>query len=247
MRPATDRARTRPRPGTTLRTRLYGARCVPEYTGFANWRVAVPRLPGIDGVLMCVFGPEAKALLTPVTDELMYLGAVFPEDAHYRPDAGTAHEEPAKRLAAFTGPVGEAVASVTDPASVVHTRISQVTVEDPWHVGRIVLADDAAHASAPHLAQGAAMAVEDALVLADALRDEDAVPAALAAWEARRRPRALWVQAAVPRGPQAGDGHAHDARGGRTPEDRRPGRRARPGPALLGHPLTGPPAPPPGR
>ncbi|MFH9741505.1 hypothetical protein ACH4MA_27940 [Streptomyces roseolus] len=160
---------------------------------------------------MCVFGPEAKALLTPVTDELMHLGAVFPEDAHYRPDAGTAHEEPAKRLAVFTGPVGEAVAS------------------------------------ASHLAQGAATAVEDALVLADALRDEDAVPAALAAWEARRRPRALWVQAAVPRGPQAGDGHAHDARGGRTPEDRRPGRRARPGPALPGHPLTGPPVPPPER
>ncbi|MFH8259572.1 hypothetical protein [Streptomyces roseolus] len=210
MRPATDRARIRPRPGTTLPTRLYGARCVPEYTGFANWRVTVPRLPGIDGVLMCVFGPEAKALPTPITDELMHLGAVFPEDAHHRPDAGTAHEEPAKRLAAFTGPVGEAVAS------------------------------------APHLAQGAAMAVEDALVLAAALRDEDAVPAALAAWEALRRSRAVGA-GAVPRGPQAGDGHAHDARGGRTPEDRRPGRRARPGPALLGHPLTGPPAPPPGR
>lgn len=180
--------------GSPLRTRLYGDRHTPEYTGFANWRVTVPRLPGIDGVLMCVFG-TAKALLTPITDALMYLGAVFPEDAGHRPDAGTAHEELAKRLAVFTGPVGEAVASVTDPASVVHTRISQVTVEDPWHVGRIVLAGDAAHASTPHLAQGAAMAVEDALVLADALRDEDTVPAALAAWEARRRPRALWVQA----------------------------------------------------
>ncbi|MGW2849690.1 FAD-dependent monooxygenase, partial [Streptomyces sp. NPDC001274] len=82
-----------------------------------------------------------------------------------------------------------------DPASVVYSRISQVTVEEPWHVGRVVLAGDAAHASTPHLAQGAAMAVEDALVLAESLDAEDGVDAALDAWEARRRPRAMWVQA----------------------------------------------------
>ncbi|MFB7826986.1 FAD-dependent monooxygenase [Streptomyces hydrogenans] len=181
--------------GSPLRTRLYGDRHTPEYTGFANWRVTVPRLPQVKGVVMCMAGPEAKALLTPITDDLMYLGAVFAEDGSFRPDADTAHEELAKRLAMFSGPVAEALASVTDPASVVYTRISQVTVEDPWHVGRVVLAGDAAHASTPHLAQGAAMAVEDALVLADSLRDEETVPAALAAWEARRRPRALWVQA----------------------------------------------------
>ncbi|MGW1008425.1 FAD-dependent monooxygenase [Streptomyces termitum] len=180
--------------GSPLRTRLYGDRYTPEYTGFANWRVTVPRLPQVKGVVMCMAGQEAKALLTPITDELMYLGAVFAEEADYRPGADTAHEELAKRLAAFSGPVAEALATVTGPEAVVYSRISQVTVEDPWHVGRIVLAGDAAHASTPHLAQGAAMAVEDALVLADSLRDEDTVPAALTAWEARRRPRALWVQ-----------------------------------------------------
>ncbi|MFF8598982.1 FAD-dependent monooxygenase [Streptomyces sp. NPDC015232] len=181
--------------GSPLRTRLYGDRYTPEYTGFANWRVTVPRQPQVRGVVMCMAGQEAKALLTPITDELMYLGVVFAEDEDFRPGPDTAHEELAKRLAAFSGPVAEALAAVTDPASVVYTRISQVTVEDPWHVGRVVLAGDAAHASTPHLAQGAAMAVEDAVVLADALRDEPTVPAALTAWEARRRPRALWVQA----------------------------------------------------
>ncbi|GHA63966.1 FAD-dependent monooxygenase [Streptomyces termitum] len=180
--------------GSPLRTRLYGDRYTPEYTGFANWRVTVPRLPQVKGVVMCMAGQEAKALLTPITDELMYLGAVFAEEADHRPGADTAHEELAKRLAAFSGPVAEALAAVTGPEAVVYSRISQVTVEDPWHVGRIVLAGDAAHASTPHLAQGAAMAVEDALVLADSLRDEDTVPDALAAWESRRRPRAMWVQ-----------------------------------------------------
>ncbi|MFJ1712621.1 FAD-dependent monooxygenase [Streptomyces sp. NPDC094461] len=181
--------------GSPLRTRLYGDRYTPEYTGFANWRVTVPRQPQVRGVVMGTAGKEAKALLTPITEELMYLGAVFAESADFRPDPERAHEQLTERLAMFSGPVAEALATVTDPASVVYSRISQVTVEEPWHVGRVVLAGDAAHASTPHIAQGAAMAVEDALVLAESLDAEDGVAAALDAWEARRRPRAMWVQA----------------------------------------------------
>lgn len=181
--------------GSPLRTRLYGDRYVPEYTGFANWRVTVPRQPGVRGVVMGTAGQDAKALLTPITDELMYLGAVFAEHEDFRPDPERAHEQLAERLSMFSGPVAEALAAVTDPAEVVYSRISQVTVEGPWHVGRVVLAGDAAHASTPHIAQGAAMAVEDALVLAQSLDAEDDIAAALDAWEARRRPRAMWVQA----------------------------------------------------
>ncbi|MER8187312.1 FAD-dependent monooxygenase [Kitasatospora sp. NPDC094015] len=180
--------------GSPLRKRLYGGRFAPEYTGFANWRVTVPRQPEVQGVLMSTGDRTAKALLTPITEELMYLGAVFAEAEDFRPDPERAHEQLAERLAAFGGPVAEALTEVTDPAAVVYSRISQVTVEEPWHVGRVVLAGDAAHASTPHLAQGAAMAVEDALVLARSLEEEENVPAALAAWEARRRPRAMWVQ-----------------------------------------------------
>ncbi|WP_406391428.1 FAD-dependent monooxygenase [Streptomyces sp. NBC_00887] len=180
--------------GSPLRTRLYGDRFTAEYTGFANWRVTVPRPPGVQGVVMSTGNQAAKALLTPMTDELIYLGAVFAETAGFRPDPARAHEQLAERLAAFSGPVAEALTHVTDPDAVVYSRISQVTVEEPWYVGRVVIAGDAAHASTPHLAQGAAMAVEDALVLAESLDAEDDVPAALAAWEARRRPRAMFVQ-----------------------------------------------------
>ncbi|MFD8612784.1 FAD-dependent monooxygenase [Streptomyces sp. NPDC059631] len=181
--------------GSPLRSRLYGDRYTPQYTGFANWRVTVPRLPEVRGVVMGVAGQEAKALLTPITDELMYLGAVFAEAEDFRPDPERALEQLRERLAAFSGPVAQALASVTDPAGVVYSRISQVTVEEAWHVGRVVLAGDAAHASTPHLAQGAAMAVEDAVVLAHALDAQADVPGALKAWEERRRPRAMWVQA----------------------------------------------------
>ncbi|MGW2106045.1 FAD-dependent monooxygenase [Streptomyces sp. NPDC001948] len=181
--------------GSPLRTRLYGDRYTPEYTGFANWRVTVPRQPQVRGVVMGTAGKDAKALLTPITGELMYLGAVFAESEDFRPDPERAHEQLTERLAMFSGPVAEALTTVTDPASVVYSRISQVTVEEPWHVGRVVLAGDAAHASTPHIAQGAAMAVEDALVLAESLDAGSGVAEALEAWEARRRPRAMWVQA----------------------------------------------------
>ncbi|MGE7434376.1 FAD-dependent monooxygenase [Kitasatospora sp. NPDC001175] len=180
--------------GSPLRRRLYGERFRPEYTGFANWRVTVPRQPEVRGVVMSTGNPAAKALLTPITGELMYLGAVSAEAEGFRSDPERAHEQLAERLAGFGGPVAEALAQVTDPRAVVYSRISQVTVDAPWHVGRVVLAGDAAHASTPHLAQGAAMAVEDALVLAQSLDAVDGVPAALAAWEERRRPRAMWVQ-----------------------------------------------------
>lgn len=61
--------------GSPLRTRLYGDGYVPEYTGFANWRVTVDRQPRVRGVVMGTAGQAAKALLTPITEELMYLGA----------------------------------------------------------------------------------------------------------------------------------------------------------------------------
>lgn len=144
---------------------------------------------------MSTAGQAAKALLTPITEELMYLGTVFPESEDFRPDPTRSHEQLKERLPMFSGPVAEALAAVTGPEDVVYSRISQVTVEEPWHVGRVVLAGDAAHASTPHIAQGAAMAVEDALVLAQSLDTAPDVATALDAWEERRRPRAMWVQA----------------------------------------------------
>jgi len=53
--------------------------------------------------------------------------------------------------------------------------------------GRLVLVGDAAHAMAPNLGQGANSALTDAAVLVDALRHEADLPAALRAYDRRRR------------------------------------------------------------
>ena len=64
-----------------------------------------------------------------------------------------------------------------------------------WSDGRATLLGDACHPMLPFLAQGAAMAIEDAWALAACLETEADVAAALAAYEARRKPRVTRVQA----------------------------------------------------
>ncbi|KAJ7206277.1 salicylate hydroxylase [Mycena pura] len=59
--------------------------------------------------------------------------------------------------------------------------------------GRAALLGDACHPMMPYMAQGAAQATEDAAALAAALRAHESVPAALAAYEALRKPRATYV------------------------------------------------------
>jgi 2-polyprenyl-6-methoxyphenol hydroxylase-like FAD-dependent oxidoreductase len=73
---------------------------------------------------------------------------------------------------------------------------NQVTRVDceRWHVGRVVLLGDAAHAMAPNLGQGANSALVDAAVLTDALESGGTVDAALDAYERRRRGPVRQVQ-----------------------------------------------------
>ncbi|HEY0144642.1 MAG TPA: FAD-dependent monooxygenase [Methylovirgula sp.] len=63
-----------------------------------------------------------------------------------------------------------------------------------WSHGRVALLGDAAHAMLPFLAQGAAQAIEDAAALAAALDPGGDIIGALAAYSAKRAPRAARVQ-----------------------------------------------------
>jgi 2-polyprenyl-6-methoxyphenol hydroxylase-like FAD-dependent oxidoreductase len=86
----------------------------------------------------------------------------------------------------FGGPV-PAILAAMETVSV--ARTDEVVLET-WHRGPVLLVGDAAHATAPTLAQGAAMSFEDAVVLgAELKRSGGDVAAALRAYEVRRRPR----------------------------------------------------------
>jgi anthraniloyl-CoA monooxygenase len=72
---------------------------------------------------------------------------------------------------------------------------------EPWSAGNVVLLGDAAHTAHFSVGSGTRMAMEDALALRDALVDHDlntdAMAAALAAYEARRRPQVESLQRAA--------------------------------------------------
>ncbi|RKR90489.1 2-polyprenyl-6-methoxyphenol hydroxylase-like FAD-dependent oxidoreductase [Micromonospora pisi] len=94
-----------------------------------------------------------------------------------------------ERFAEYGGPVP----AVLDAIRSVRVASSDEVELGRWSRGRVVLVGDAAHATAPTLAQGAAMALEDALVLAGALAKAETVTEALVRYESRRRPRTKWV------------------------------------------------------
>jgi 2-polyprenyl-6-methoxyphenol hydroxylase-like FAD-dependent oxidoreductase len=107
---------------------------------------------------------------------------------------GDAPVRPRDALVGYAEPVPTLLAALDDPRGGVsqHGPIEEVVL-DSWVRGGVLLVGDAAHATSPNMAQGAAMAVEDALVLAECLGGTDGIPAAMAAYEQRRRPRTDWV------------------------------------------------------
>src|SRR5205085_9028258 len=71
-----------------------------------------------------------------------------------------------------------------------------------WHNGRVCLIGDAAHATAPHIGQGASLALEDTIVLAQCIRDFATVETAFETFQSLRQAR---VQKIVREARKVGD------------------------------------------
>jgi len=78
------------------------------------------------------------------------------------------------------------IAGITDPAQLTLARYAQATLRQPFG-DRIAFIGDAAHSTSPQLGAGVTMAMLDGAALADALAAAPDIPAALAAYAARRR------------------------------------------------------------
>lgn len=176
-----------------LRTRLFGAEHAPKVTGQSVWRLTMPRPASmVRGVMMSA--PHRKAGYIPLSNELMYLLLVTQE----QPGRQFSREElPAAlrdRLQGFGGLVAETLHHVTDGCEVVYRPMEVVTLPQPWFTSRVLFIGDAAHASTPHLGQGAAMAIEDAVVLGELVGAARSVGALGATFMDRRYQRATRIQ-----------------------------------------------------
>ncbi|AGZ39545.1 FAD-dependent monooxygenase [Actinoplanes friuliensis] len=98
--------------------------------------------------------------------------------------------DPLARVRELFGEFGGPVPAILDAMEKVQVARTDEVVPEGWSKGHVLLVGDAAHATAPTLAQGAAMALEDAVVLGEVLKaNPHDVPAALSAYEKRRQGR----------------------------------------------------------
>jgi len=175
-----------------IRTLLFGDKYQPRFTGQAVWRYNFPRDPSIDH-LASYMGPAGNAGLVPLSNELMYMFSTShePENPWYPTEQLAALMR--DRISNIGGLVGSLREQITDSSQVVYKPMEVVFVDEPWFKGRVLLIGDAAHATTPHLGQGAGMAIEDALVLSMELAGEGGIEAKLQRFMARRFERCKFI------------------------------------------------------
>ena len=176
-----------------LRQRLFGTEHDPEFTGYAVWRLSLPRPPEVTHTMLFQ-GDGTKAGVIPLSEHSMYLLHVTPEPGNPKHDPRHFDTLLKERLAGYGGLIGRLRDSIEGPEGIVYSPLSEVHLPAPWYVGRTIVLGDAAHASAPHLTQGAAMALEDAWVLTEELDVDRPMAECLAAFMSRRVERVKLVQ-----------------------------------------------------
>lgn len=175
-----------------VRGLLFGDRYQPRFTGQAVWRYNFARAPQIDH-LASFQGADGNAGLCPLADDLMYMFLTSYEPGNPWMDANTLAEQMRARLAGFGGLIGELREQIQDSAQVVYKPMEVLFVDEPWYRGRVLLIGDAAHATTPHLGQGAGMAIEDAVVLGEELTSGVSLEQQLQRFMARRYERCKFI------------------------------------------------------
>jgi len=175
-----------------VRSLVFGDTVSPRFIGQAAWRYSMPRPSSVTwGELF--LGPDTKVGLVPMSTTEMYLFLLSAEPDNRRMDRSGLAVLMRDRLSTYTGLIADLREQITDNTGVIYKPIETVMVPDPWHKGRVVLIGDAAHATTPHLAQGAAMAVEDALLLGDLLGGSGDIKEILEEFMIRRFERTRFV------------------------------------------------------
>ncbi|WBU61962.1 FAD-dependent oxidoreductase [Paracoccus albus] len=167
----------------------------PFFTGQTAWRALIQ--DGSEDACARVFmGPRKHLVTYRLGGGLRNIVAV-----QERPDwaaEGWSHQDDPANLrrafAGFGGPLPGWLAQV-DTCGV--WGLFRHQVAQRWHDDRLAILGDAAHPTLPFMAQGAVMAIEDAWTMAECLDRIDDQSAALARYQALRRPRVEKIVAAA--------------------------------------------------
>jgi 2-polyprenyl-6-methoxyphenol hydroxylase-like FAD-dependent oxidoreductase len=173
---------------STVRRLAFGEDATARPVGQVGWRFVTP-CPSEITTWSVMLGRRTAFLTLPIGNGRAYCYCDVVSAS-----AKDVDDDLRRHFSEFAQPVQILLDSIADRALVHRSTIEEVSL-DSWARGQVVLVGDAAHATSPNMAEGAAMALEDALVLAACLGETDAIPAALSAFEARRRRRTDWVRA----------------------------------------------------
>ena len=175
-----------------IRGMIFGDKYQPRFTGQGVWRYNFHRDPSIDHLAVCAFG-DTNAGLVPLSEDLMYMYVTSHEPGNPRFDTSELASEMRDRLERFGGLIGQLREQITEDSEVVYKPLEVVFIDENWYRGRVLLIGDAAHATTPHLGQGAGMAIEDALVLSFELVGEGSVETKLKRFMDRRFDRCKFI------------------------------------------------------
>lgn len=184
---------------SVLRPVLNGP-AAPFFTGQVAWRATIPGDGGAP-VVQVFMGPGRHLVSYPLRGGRLRNLVAVEERRAWVAESWSQTDDPAVLRAAFAGFGGPVPGWLARVSTVNLWGLFRHPVAARWTdgQGRAAILGDAAHPTLPFLAQGANLALEDAWELAAHLARGTDTAAALAAWEARRRPRAEAVIAAANR------------------------------------------------
>lgn len=178
-----------------VRRDVFGPQYVPQFTGQGTWRYNVPRPPELTSSFYAMGPglPFGKCGFIPLNQQTGYVWLVQSEPGNpFHPPEKLA-EIFRSRLAGCTGVMASFRDQILDSSLVVYRPLESLLMPEPWYKDRIILIGDAAHATTPHMGQGAAQAVEDAVVISEELARNDSVQAAFDAFMERRYERCKFI------------------------------------------------------